>query len=84
MTPPEKPLNIKDPEAYRLAAQIAAQSGKSLTRVVVDALRREAQRYPDPVDRNRVRARLALLHQFPLFADRDPADELYDEHGIPA
>ena len=78
MTPSEKPLNIKDPEAYRLAAQIAAQSGKSLTRVVVDALRREAQCYPDPVDRNRVRARLALLHQFPLLADRDPADELYE------
>jgi antitoxin VapB len=77
------PLNIKDPEAYRLAAEIAARSGKSLTRVVVDALRREAQQYPQPVDRSQVRTRLARLHAFPLVADHDPAGDLYDDRGLP-
>jgi len=35
-----KTLNIKDPEAYRLAAAIAQVTGESMTRVVTDALRK--------------------------------------------
>ena len=35
------PLNIKDPEAYQLASEIARHTGKTLTRVVVDALKHE-------------------------------------------
>jgi antitoxin VapB len=32
-------LNIKDPEAHRLARAIAQATGQSMTRVVTDALR---------------------------------------------
>lgn len=34
-----KPLNIKDPEAYRLARALADRTGETLTQVVVVALR---------------------------------------------
>ena len=37
------PLNIKDPEAYQLASEIAQHTGKTLTRVVVDALKHEKE-----------------------------------------
>src|SRR5258708_3747529 len=34
-----KTLNIKDPEAHRLAAAIAQETGETMTHVVTDALR---------------------------------------------
>lgn len=37
-------MNIKDPEAHRLAEAIARATGESMTRVVVGALRQE---FPD-------------------------------------
>jgi antitoxin VapB len=39
-----KPLNIKDPEAYRLARSLADQTGETLTQVVVLALRERYER----------------------------------------
>lgn len=39
-----KPLNIKDPEAYRLARSLADRTGESLTQVVVSALRDRFER----------------------------------------
>ena len=32
-------LNVKDPEAHRLAQAIAKETGQSLTKVVIDSLR---------------------------------------------
>ena len=32
-------LNVKDPEAHRLAQAIANETGESLTKIVVDSLR---------------------------------------------
>ncbi len=79
------PLNIKDPEAYELARQIADHTGKSLTRVVVDALRQEKDRVlPRRVDRDAIRKLLAHAHSLP---ERDPRSsseilaDMYDEHG---
>ena len=48
-----KPLNIKDPEVYRLARQVADLTGETLTDAVRHALRerlaRELQLRPDPL-----------------------------------
>jgi antitoxin VapB len=39
-----KPLNIKGPEAYRLAKTLADRTGQTLTQVVVKALREAVER----------------------------------------
>jgi len=39
-----KPLNIKDPEAYRLARTLADQTGQTLTETVIEPLRDRLQR----------------------------------------
>lgn len=83
------PLNIKDPEAYELASDIAQTTGKSLTRVVIDALRREKQMLrtaPEPIDMAKVRAILAELHAMPEVDSRSPDEilnDLYDQNGLP-
>jgi hypothetical protein len=83
------PLNIKDPEAYQLASEIARHTGKTLTRVVVDALKheREALRTgPQEIDISKVRQILADMHAMPVADPRSVEDilaDLYDEHGLP-
>jgi antitoxin VapB len=79
-------LNIKNPEAYRLASDLSQATGKSLTRVVVDALRTETERLlPRPVDMDKVRE---ILARFDAMAVRDPrsareiVNDLYDERGM--
>ena len=37
-------LNIKDPEAHRLARLLAAETGEAMTRAVVEALRERLER----------------------------------------
>jgi antitoxin VapB len=79
-------LNIKDPEAHRLARAISHATGESMTRVVTEALR---DRYAT-IERRKGRASVAELL---AIADRaaahvkrpyaDHADLLYDEHGLP-
>jgi len=83
------PLNIKDPEVYRLARQLATQTGLSMTEVVRQALRervaREDNRKPDPVMYERL---LEISDRCAARPVRDPRsdDEIvgYDERGIPA
>src|ERR1039458_3136332 len=41
-----KSLNIKDPEAHRLATAIAQKTGETMTRVVTNALRERFERLP--------------------------------------
>lgn len=80
-------LNIKDPEAHRLAQAIARATGESMTRVVTEALR---SRY-DEIER---RDRRASLDDLRAIAKRSAAlvqqgayeahgDLLYDEDGLP-
>ncbi|MBX3166091.1 MAG: type II toxin-antitoxin system VapB family antitoxin [Candidatus Eremiobacteraeota bacterium] len=79
-------LNVKDPEAHRLAVAIAQCTGESLTRVVTEALR---QRY-EQIQRQKGRASLEELQ---LIAGRiakhcpgtyvDHGSLLYDENGLP-
>jgi antitoxin VapB len=78
------PLNIKDPEAYQLASEIARHTGKTLTRVVVDALRHEKEALkaaPQEIDMTKV---AAILARFDRQRQPWPVDEiLYDERGLP-
>ena len=79
-------LNIKDPEAHRLAQAIAQATGQSMTRVVTEALRERHAR----IERRKGKASVAELlaiaaraaaHVKPPYASH--ADLLYDENGLP-
>jgi antitoxin VapB len=79
-------LNVKDPEAHRLAQAIAKATGETLTRAVTEALR---ERY----ERLRVRRGKASVEELLAIAKRasaqvkgpylDHAEFLYDERGLP-
>ena len=79
-------LNVKDPEAHRLARAIAEETGESLTRAVTEALRERYQRIQD----RKAKASLAELHAIAVRAAKfvkrpyvDHAELLYDENGLP-
>ena len=79
-------LNVKDPEAHRLAKAIADATGESMTGAVTQALR---ERY----DRLQSRRGKATVEELLAIADRaaahikgsylDHAEYLYDERGLP-
>jgi antitoxin VapB len=82
-------LNIRNPEAERLAAELARQTGETKTEAVTKALRDRLAR----VRRARSRRRLAdeledIAEHCASLPVLDPrsADEIlgYDEHGLPA
>jgi antitoxin VapB len=39
-------LNIKDPKAHKLAQKLAQQTGETMTRAVMEALRRTRSAFP--------------------------------------
>ena len=79
-------LNVKDPEAHRLAQAIAQQTGETMTRAVTEALRERYER----LQRRRGKASFEELR---AIAERaaahikrpylDHAELLYDEYGLP-
>jgi len=80
-------LSIKSPEADRLARELAATTGESLTDAVTEALRERLAREHDrrAVDMRRQLHRLVdEVRRMPVLDDR-PADEIlgYDERGLP-
>ncbi len=82
------PLNIKHPDADRLARALAKKTGETITQAVIKALReklhREQGRSTEPDlarDLMQIGRRCASL---PVLDDRTPDEILgYDEHGIP-
>ena len=79
-------LNVKDPEAHRLAHAIAEKTGESLTRAVTEALRERYERLenhdPEALAADiRAIARRASAHIKRPYLDH--AEFLYDEHGLP-
>lgn len=79
-------LNIKDPEAHRLAQAIARETGESMTRVVTEALRERFAR----IEHRRGKASLKELRAITARSGalvREPypvhGDLLYDEDGLP-
>jgi antitoxin VapB len=80
-------LSIKDPEADRLARQVAKATGETLTAAIVQSLRERlarVRRRRGPKLRDellRIGQRCARLPK----QDRRSAEEIigYDEHGLP-
>jgi antitoxin VapB len=82
-------LNIKNPETHRLARELAARRGESLTTAVTVALREQLAREPVEPPRATVEDIMALVqsiqpHLTPLKPGEDPTAFLYDdETGLP-
>lgn len=81
-------LNIKDPEAHRLAQEIADATGESMTRAVIGSLRERLERLHinrrDPeslaADIRAIAKRAAAQIKRPY---ADHGEFLYDEQGLP-
>ena len=79
-------LNIKDPEAHRLAQAISRATGESMTRVVTEALRERYARIEHRKGRASVEELLAIADRAAAHVKRpylDHAELLYDENGLP-
>lgn len=79
-------LNVKDPEAYRLAQAIAQVTGETMTRAVTEALRERYERIQSrrgkaSVEELRAIAGRAAAHVKHPYLDH--AEFLYNEHGLP-
>jgi len=79
-------LNIKDPEAHRLAQAIAQATGQSMTRVVTEALRDRFARIERQKGKASVTELLAIADRAAAHVKRpyvDHAELLYDDNGLP-
>jgi antitoxin VapB len=78
-------LNIKDPEAHRLAQEIARATGETVTRVVTEALRERLARLDRRNAKASVEELLAIARRAAAHVKhpyRDHAEFLYDEYGL--
>ncbi len=79
-------LNVKDPEAHRLARALAQATGQSMTRAVTEALRERLARIERRGKKASVDELLAIADRAATHVKRpytDHAALLYDEHGLP-
>ncbi len=83
-------LNIKNPRAHELAAQVAAATGESLTTAVIHALEERLERVQlkprikDPHRMAEALDRIAAAMPPSFFEQDDPTAFLYDdETGLP-
>ena len=79
-------LNIKDPEAHRLAQLIARATGETMTRVVTEALRERLDKIERRSARASVEELLAIADRAAAHLKRpylDHGELLYDERGLP-
>jgi antitoxin VapB len=79
-------LNVKDPEAHRLAQAIAQATGQSMTRVVTDALRERLATIERQKGRASVEELLAIADRSAAHLKHpyaEHAELLYDENGLP-
>lgn len=81
-------LSVKAPEADRLAREVAARTGETLTQAVVVALRERLTRLRGRPRRRPLRDELreigARCAALPTLDDRAPNELLdYDDHGLP-
>jgi len=80
-------LNIKNEEAYRLIKELADREGKSMTAVVIEAVREKLEREPE-TDEERIQYWLNVGRELrantdPEWLARDPTEDLYDDMGLP-
>lgn len=81
-------LNIKNPEAERLIAELAALEGRSKTAVVTEAVREKIVRLrrgrnDDLAERLLEIGRQCAAHLDPETLALDHGEYLYDENGLP-
>jgi antitoxin VapB len=80
-------LNIKDPEAHRLARKLAEQTGETMTRAVTEALRERLVRLSRAVKPEAAAEDLlAIGRRCAATLKGKPVDHgvlLYDERGLP-
>ena len=79
-------LNVKDPEAHRLAQAIADETGESLTKVVIDSLRERHEKLEKRKSKASLEELLAIARRASRAVNRpyvDHAELLYDKHGFP-
>lgn len=81
-------LNIKNPEAHRLARELARVTGESLTAAVTTALRQRLERERDArgpalADTLLAIGRDCATHLREPHATVDHGDLLYDDRGLP-
>ena len=79
-------LNVKDPEAHRLAQAIARETGESITRAVTEALRQRYERLQRRRDKASVEELLPIGRRAAAHVKGphvDHAEFLYDDHGLP-
>jgi len=78
-------LNIKDEEAHRLARELAALTGESMTRAVTEAIREklERERRKGLAERLMAIGKEAATHMKEPFKSMDIDEYLYDEKGLP-
>lgn len=79
-------LNIKDPEAHRLATAISQATGETMTRIVTEALRERYERLQSQQGKATVEELLAVAKRASALVKGpylDHAEFLYDEHGLP-
>jgi antitoxin VapB len=79
-------LNVKDPEAHRLAQAIARETGESLTKVVIDSLRERHEKLEKRKGKASLEDLMAIAKRVSKGVKRpyvDHGELLYDEHGIP-
>lgn len=78
-------MNIKNPETFRLAKELAAATGESMTAAVTTAIRERLERVHADF---RVEDILAMAREIrermpPGYFAQDFDAMLYDEHGLP-
>jgi antitoxin VapB len=81
-----KSLNVKDPEAHRLAEAIAEATGETITRAVTEALRQRYESIRSGRGKATVEELLAIAERAAAHVKRpyiDHAELLYDENGLP-
>lgn len=80
-------LNIKNPETRRLADELAALTGESVTESVTTALRERLERTKRAKSKEGVAEKLLEIgRRWNKDAELDPCDPddiLYDEYGLP-
>ncbi len=79
-------LNVKDPEAHRLARAIANETGESMTKVVIDSLRERHEKLQKSKGKASLEELTYLAKQVSKTLKKpsvDHGDLLYDEYGLP-
>ena len=81
-----KSLDVKDPEARRLAQAIAGETGETITRAVTEALRERYERLQRRRNKASIEELRAIAERAAAHVKRPylvHAKLLYDEHGLP-